>query len=171
MPRELPLDRRAIANQQQSDLKMAGSDQGSVNDGSRPFVAPHRIDGDTHQSKVPQGFRMRRNLVDPECPRLRRWDGPDGLCSNRSAGRLGAVPSIRGTADTSPPGPGSTRRACAAWLSASWNGGVWDSARLVLLLSVQQFLQRLEPGIDPLRLAAAGAAIQVGAALGAQPAA
>src|SRR5580765_4257493 len=55
MPRELPFDRRAIADQQQSDLKMSGRDQGAINDGSRPLVAAHRIDGDPHHFKVLQG--------------------------------------------------------------------------------------------------------------------
>jgi hypothetical protein len=55
MPRELALDRRAIADQQQPDLKMAGRDQGSVNDCSRSLVAAHHIDGDSHHTKVLQG--------------------------------------------------------------------------------------------------------------------
>src|SRR5262245_30360401 len=99
---------------------------------------------------------------------LLRSDGPGGPCNNRSAGRSGAGPSIHDTEGTFPRGQDSRHRACAAWPFASWNGGVWDSARLVLLLSIQQFFQRCQPGIDPFGLAPAVGAIQVRTALGAQ---
>ncbi len=66
------------------------------------------------------------------------------------------------------PARDSTRRGCAAWPCASWNGGVWDSARLVLLLSVQQFLQRRKPADRPIRPHPHVGAIQIRAALGAQ---
>src|SRR4029079_8763776 len=115
--------------------------------------------------------RTRRTSHNPEKPdvvRPLRSDGPGGPCSNRSAGRPGAVPSIHDTEDTFPPGRDSRRRACAAWPLASWNGGVWDSARLVLLLSIQQLLQRCQPGIDPFWLTSAVCAIQVRTAFGAQ---
>ncbi len=62
---------------------------------------------------------------------LRFLDRADrtALCSSRSAGRRGAAPSPRGTADRCRSARGTARRAYGAWPSASWNAGVWDWAR------------------------------------------
>ena len=52
MTRELALDRRAIADEQQPYLQMTGSDQRAVDDAARPVVAAHRVNGDTHLFQV-----------------------------------------------------------------------------------------------------------------------
>jgi hypothetical protein len=52
MPRELPLDGRAIADEQQPDLQMTRRNEGTVDNGSRTVVAAHGVDCDAHAIKV-----------------------------------------------------------------------------------------------------------------------
>ena len=48
MPRQLPFDHVAIADEQQSNLEMTRGDECTVNNRSRAVVTAHRIDGNAH---------------------------------------------------------------------------------------------------------------------------
>jgi len=94
-------------------------------------------------------------------------DEPVAGCRNHSAGRSGAVPSVRGTAGRARSWWPSTCRASGAWRCVSWSVGVLDSAssRSLRLAAGLQRSERGKPRIFPDGCAGAPAGVQVRAAL------
>ena len=63
---QLTLDRASVADEQESNLEMTGSDQRAIDDACGRLVATHRVDGDTH-SVVSRFVVSRESLF--------LWDG------------------------------------------------------------------------------------------------
>jgi hypothetical protein len=51
MTAQLPFDRASLADEEQTDLKVTRGYEGAIDDGSRPQVAAHRVDGDAHVAR------------------------------------------------------------------------------------------------------------------------